>query len=108
MTSHRNRSSKRSRSRSRPRKRRFSQGKSKNWIRGAIKNPGSLRKYAKKNYPGTGKNGAFTEKGTLKMSWINKMLKRKNLDKTLRRRLVLAKTLKKMVKRSFGKRSRSR
>ena len=77
MTSHRNRSSKRSRSRSRPRKRRFSQGKSKNWIRGAIKNPGSLRKYAKKNYPGTGKNGAFTEKGTLKMSWINKMLKRK-------------------------------
>jgi hypothetical protein len=83
------------------------------WIKGAIKKPGSLRKYAKENYPGTGKKGAFTEKGTLKMSWINKMLKKKDLSPLLKRRLVLARTLKKMVKsgsrkRSFGKRRRSR
>jgi hypothetical protein len=59
-----------------------------NWIKGAIKKPGSLRATAKSA-------GAITPEGTIKKSWLNE--KAKGSGKTAQR-ARLAKTLGKMKK----------
>lgn len=64
------------------------------WIKGAIKNPGSLRKTAKRE-------GLIKGNQTLSSSDLSKLSKSKN--PTTRKRASLAKTLKKMPHRS-GKR----
>jgi len=60
--------------------------KTKNWIKGAISSPGSLRKTAKAA-------GAITKKGTISSEWLKK--KAKGKDKTAKR-ARLALTLKKL------------
>lgn len=60
----------------------------KNWIKGAIKRPGALRKAAKSA-------GAISKDGTIKTSWLNKPTTNKRLQKQKN----LAKTLKKMKKK---------
>ena len=64
-----------------------------NWIQKAIKKPGSLRAYVKRKY---GKRG-FTEKGTIRVEVLRRLKKHKN--PTIRRRAVLALTLRKLAKR---------
>lgn len=59
----------------------------KNWIKGAIKNPGALKKKAKES-------GGLKKNGTIKESYLDKAENSKN-PKT-RKQAVLAKTLKKM------------
>jgi hypothetical protein len=59
-----------------------------NWIAGAIRHPGALRKQAKKA-------GALTKKGTIEQDWLNEQAKKGG---TIGRRARLAKTLKKLGK----------
>jgi hypothetical protein len=62
------------------------QGKSKNWIKGAIKKPGTLKAAAKRDK-------AIDKDGNIKVSWLKKTAKRK--DK-MGQRARLALTLKKL------------
>lgn len=62
---------------------------SKNWIKGAIKKPGSLTKTAKAE-------GGETKKGTIKSSFLEKAEKGKGVTA---KRARLAETLKKMNKK---------
>ena len=59
----------------------------KNWIKGAIKKPGALRRSAKKN--------EITKSGKLKLATIEKRA-RKTGNKKLLRRVLLAETLRKL------------
>lgn len=63
----------------------------KHWIAGAIKNPGALRRTAKKK-------GAIAKDGDIKSSFIDKAAQGKYGKKT-EKRAELAKTLKKMRKK---------
>lgn len=56
-----------------------------NWMKGAVKHPGALRKKAKAA-------GAVDKNGNIKPSWLNK----KSKDPTTQRQKNLAKTFKKM------------
>lgn len=58
----------------------------KNWIKGAIKNPGALRATAKNA-------GAITKSGTIEPAWLAKKAK---AGGTTGKRALLAQTLKKM------------
>jgi len=62
--------------------------KRKNWIAGAIKHKGSLRKQA-------AREGAITRQGTISRSWLEKKAKQGG---TVGRRARLAKTLRKLNK----------
>ena len=62
---------------------------SKKWIQGAIKEPGSLTKTAKKA-------GAVKEEGTIKEAWLREQAAKGNTTTARRARLAL--TLKKMSK----------
>ncbi|MCY0851038.1 capsid protein VP2 [Sulfuracidifex metallicus] len=66
----------------------------KNWLQGAIKRKGRVRKYLEKEYG----SKAFTEKGDIKISYLNKALKKakREGDESLERAIILAKRLKKM------------
>ncbi|MEM3906329.1 MAG: hypothetical protein QXZ17_05610 [Nitrososphaerota archaeon] len=46
----------------------------KRWIQRAIKRPGALRAYVKRHYGSRG----FTEKGTIKVSILRKLAKRRD------------------------------
>lgn len=63
--------------------------KPKKWIAKAIKKPSALRTTVKRRY---GKKG-FTQKGTIKVSVLNKMAKEKGVTG---KRAKLAKTLRKL------------
>lgn len=83
---------------SRPRRPRRPRRNNSYWIQGAIKEPGSLRKYAK------GKKGAFTKKGTLSIKWLKKIAYDPFIDKRTRRRAQLAITLRKLSKKKHNRR----
>ncbi len=68
--------------------------KVKNWIQRAIKHPGALRRYVKRVY---GEEG-FTKKGTIKVSILRELAKNAK-NPTIRRRALLALTLRKLSKR---------
>jgi len=63
----------------------------KGWIQRAIKKPGSLRAYVRRNYGSAG----FTKSGTIKKAILDKLAKRK--DK-IGAKARLAKALRKMRK----------
>jgi hypothetical protein len=64
------------------------------WIQEAIKRKGSLRAWLKRKY---GKR-AFTKKGKIKITFLRKLAKRKDLDKRIKRKIHLALTLHKLRK----------
>ncbi len=65
------------------------------WIQEAIEKPGSLREYIRRKY---GKR-AFTSKGTIKVTYLRKLLRSKTVDEKTKRRARLALTLRKLRKR---------
>ena len=62
------------------------------WIQKAIKRPGSLRAYVKRRF---GRRG-FTKKGTIKVSILRKLSKKKG---TIGRKARLALTLRRLSRR---------
>jgi len=64
------------------------------WIQQAIRRPGSLKKWLRKKYG----NKAFKKDGTIKVTFLRKLLKRKDVSKRIKRKIRLALTL-----RSFSK-----
>lgn len=62
----------------------------KKWIKGAIKHPGALRRTAKKH-------GAISKSGKIELGKLSKVAKRTG-NTTMKRRIALARTLKKMRK----------
>ena len=64
------------------------------WIQKAIKHPGALRAYMKRKYG----EKAFTRKGTIKREYLLRALK-ETKSPTIKRRIYLALTLRKLAKR---------
>lgn len=65
---------------------------SKNWIKGAIKKPGSLRAIAKKE-------GGIDKSGNISESWKQKKAASPKTSTSVKRKINLAKTLGKMKKK---------
>jgi len=73
-------------------------GKKKKWIQEAIEDEGSLTDYVKRRWG----SKAFTKKGTIKVAYLNKIIKDYKKGKvSLKtfRRAVLAKTLSKLSRK---------
>jgi len=62
------------------------------WIQSAVKKPGSLRKYMRRRFG----SQAFTERGTIKVSYLHKAINDPRTTMTTKRRARLALTLRKM------------
>lgn len=62
----------------------------KHWIKGAIKHPGSLRRAAKRA-------GAMTKSGKVNLGKMSRVAKKRN-STSLKRKIALARNLKKMRK----------
>ena len=77
--------------------RRITNRRSRNWIQGAIREPGSLRRYAR------GKRGAFTKKGTLSTKWLKKIINDPYVDKRTKKRARLALKLKQIKRKRSGR-----
>ncbi len=73
----------------------------KKWIQSAIKNKGSFRRYISKKYSSKG----FDTKGRIKLSVLKKESRNKNKNLKIRRKAILAMTLRSFKKKS-GKRSK--
>jgi len=83
----------------------MAQKKAKKWIQRAIKEEGALRDYVKDRW---GKK-AFTEKGTIKLKYINRIIedyKRGKVSETTYRRALLAKTLRKLARKRKKKKKK--
>jgi hypothetical protein len=74
------------------------------WIQQAIKRPGSLKKWLRKKYG----NKAFNKDGTIKVTFLRKLLKREDVNKRIKRKIRLALTLRKLSKNKTKKRSSGR
>lgn len=68
--------------------------KEKYWIQKAIKKEGALREYMRRKYG----DRAFTEDGKIKREYLLRALK-ETTDETVKKRIRLALTLRKLVKR---------
>lgn len=62
------------------------------WIKGAIKRPGAFRSYMKRRYG----NAAFKADGTLKSSYVQKVISDPRVSSRVHKQAVLARTLKSM------------
>ena len=73
--------------------------KGQKWIQSAIKKPGNVRRYVLRTYGGK----AFTERGTIKVSFLNRAEQRAKREgrRKLMEEIILAKRL-----RGFSKRRR--
>jgi hypothetical protein len=69
------------------------------WIQQAIKRPGSLRKWLKKKYG----RKAFNKDGTIKVTFLRKLLKNKKVSKRIKRKIRLALTLRKLSRKKAKK-----
>lgn len=65
------------------------------WLGGAIKHPGAFTNYVHEKYG----SKAFTERGTLKVEYVNKVIKDPKATTVQKRRARLAKTLRKIGKK---------
>jgi len=65
------------------------------WLAGAIKKPGVFTKYVHDKYG----NRAFTKRGTIKIGYINKIIKDPKTSSITLKRARLAKTLKRIGKK---------
>lgn len=62
------------------------------WIKGAIKRPGAFTKYMRGRYG----SKAFTGRGTIKLAYIDKVIRDPNVSARVHKQAVLARTLKSM------------
>jgi len=65
------------------------------WIQHAIKHKGSLKKWLKEHYG----NKAFKRNGTIKIAFLKKLSKKKNLPSRIKHKINLAITLHKLRKK---------
>lgn len=62
------------------------------WIKGTIKRPGAFTAYMRRRYG----QKAFTARGTIKMSYVDKVINDPNVSSRVHKQAVLARTLKSM------------
>jgi hypothetical protein len=74
------------------------------WIQQAIKRPGSLRKWLRKKYG----SKAFNKDGTIKVTFLRKLLKSEDVSKRIKRKIRLALMLRKLSKKRSKKRRSGR